>query len=876
MDQAEILEQHVPHLPPHDGAIILRQNAYADMRPFIEQLWEDRREMCCNIYLDQFPRGTVEKGATREEEDAFLLVYFSERDLHLQGGRFLKQVLYAIAKFNEDNVLSQAEKWWREHNFCFSSGMDAIQIRQVLDLHEGANYPDSFLSRVVLLISDGFRRLHALKDQPPITATDMESALPTQKRGASAAFVHDGMQSYKSPIDTHQLTTPGTAQAPAPVAQHQQRHRAVSIQGTSLLHGHSHGQPYSGRPRQFHKQEYRGRGRRPSASNFPDFNPNIGFVDPQSHAPPGFPMQPDGRLVANYPPTIYAPVEPRMPPNHGYPRSAYYPDGDIMHQRSGSFNRRGGRPRLVDPHSYIRYDEPQWSPYRGGHRASFGSNRARRSSIRSSDAWQGPRETRLSDRRVHSDRHRDSVQTREARSHSDVAVDSKEDVPHSDTGLAIVADEQAYIGPILPSLSEDGSADNETEKQQDSSPKTIEDDSFQTAVETPTATPTENALYEKAHFTPSSPASPVKSDEDASENVPEDTPVDTHLSKALIEEKLHGRKVDSIPASPTTTTESGDTANTQSAGHQLTAPKSVSKSGPKQTESFSPFARRANTKKEPKQKPGKSKTKRQPEQLAQPEQSEQIEQPEQFEQPVQSEHLKQHILDASVDAEVVREEHIESKIESNDGPVVSTANHVAENLTKQNENDVSHQTRANIEDRTESQNLSAKALSSVTAMIAGALNSMSSSNKSNTEDDLGSAISQPETPQPEVESLAPKKKSKNKNKKKKKKAKATITIPDDTSTETLANETPVASPPSHNKFSLRESTNALDKRLSLLNIREGSIVELHENVINYHTTRPVQQENLSFFEGSNEVVEQSRRKLDAMDEKERLIKQKKK
>lgn len=312
----------------------------------------------------------------------------------------------------------------------------------------------------------------------------------------------------------------------------------------------------------------------------------------------------------------------------------------------------------------------------------------------------------------------------------------------------------------------------------------------------------------------------------------------------------------------------------QSAGQQLTAPKSVSKSGPKQTESFSPFARRTNTKKkEPKQKPGKSKTKRQPEQLAQPEQPDQ---PEQIEQTEQSEHLKQPILDTSVGAEVVREEHIESKIESNDGPVVSTPNHVAENLTKQSENDVSHQTRANIEDRTESQNLSAKALSSVTAMIAGALNSMSSSNKSNTEDDQGSAVSQSETPQPEAESSVPKKKAKNKNKKKKKKAKAAITIPDDTSTETIANETPVASPPSNNKFSLRESTNALDNRLSLLNIREGSIVELHENVINYHTTRPVQQENLSFSQGCNEGVEQSRRKLAEMREQEKLMKQKKK
>ena len=193
MEQAEIHEQHVPNIVSHDGPIILRQNPYADMRPFIENLWEERREMCCNIYLDQFPRGTTERGATKEEEDAFLLGYFSERDLHLQGGRFLKQVLYAIAKFNEDSVLSYAESWWRGYNFCSVPEMDATQIRQVLDQHQGANFPDSFLSRVVLLISDGYKRLYSPENQPPTVVTETETVPVVQQRGASAAFMHDGM-----------------------------------------------------------------------------------------------------------------------------------------------------------------------------------------------------------------------------------------------------------------------------------------------------------------------------------------------------------------------------------------------------------------------------------------------------------------------------------------------------------------------------------------------------------------------------------------------------------------------------------------------------------------------------------------------------------
>jgi hypothetical protein len=208
MDSADILEQHVPHMIPHDGSIILRQNAYADMRPFIEHLWETRREMCCNIYLDQFPRGTADRGATREEEDAFLLGYFSERDLHLQGGRFLKQVLYAIAKFNEDSVLSHAEKWWREYNFCSASGMYAIQIRQVLDFTQRGNFPDSFLCRVVLLISDGFRRLHSPQDQPPtaVAASNVQSTPPVRQRVASVPSMHAGIIPSIDTTETQKLT----------------------------------------------------------------------------------------------------------------------------------------------------------------------------------------------------------------------------------------------------------------------------------------------------------------------------------------------------------------------------------------------------------------------------------------------------------------------------------------------------------------------------------------------------------------------------------------------------------------------------------------------------------------------------------------------
>jgi hypothetical protein len=612
-------------------------------------------------------------------------------------------------------------------------------------------------------------------------------------------------------------------------------------------------------------------------------------------------MRPDGAFVGYYQPSYYAPVEPRIPPGLDYPGLAYYPDDSIAHQRSGSFGRRGGRPpRLVDPHSFDRFAETQSHPYlpysqRGGHRSSFNSTRGRRPSFRSADAWQGPRDTRLFERRVQSGHHGNgSAQTRKSRSSSDLAGDPAEDHSHPDTRVATGSDEHGYTNPALPSLSEDGSVDTEVEKQQDSSPKTVEDESFQTAAETPTATPTEKVWCETEHSTPHSPTSPMESAGNA--------PVDTNLSETLTDEKLLDKKAESAPPSPTTsTTESEGTASVVTTGQRLTALKA----GPKQTESFSPFARRAIPKKKaPKQKPVKSKTKQ------------------------KSEQPKQPRADTPMDVEAIPE----GKVESNCETVVGAVSHVAKDCTEKSENNESLSSQVNVEEnRTELSTPQRRlTLSSIAAAaVTSVINSMSSSNKSKTGEDLASALSQldisqpepskpditqpetsqpetsqpeiiqPENPQPEAVPSASKNKSKNKNKKKKKKAKAAIPVPDDTSTETIANDTPVGSPPSnnagpsynagpsnsagpsnnagplYNTGPLRETYNMLDNRLSILNITEGSIVELHENMINYHTSRPVQKENFSLSEGHNEVVEASRRKIEEIKEKERLLKLKK-
>lgn len=164
---------------PLERPVVVRSDPFKDIRPFIEHLWITRTNMCRNLYPDEFPRGTKEKHATKEQEDEFILRHFSADDLHEQGGRFLKQVLYSIAKYNEDNVLSRAAAWAEQYeSFYANPGMSVSQIRNVLDEHQGAYFPDSFLSRAVLVINYALKHLRDIQDKESTNGTATERVSP--------------------------------------------------------------------------------------------------------------------------------------------------------------------------------------------------------------------------------------------------------------------------------------------------------------------------------------------------------------------------------------------------------------------------------------------------------------------------------------------------------------------------------------------------------------------------------------------------------------------------------------------------------------------------------------------------------------------------
>jgi hypothetical protein len=138
------------------------------------------------------------------------------------------------------------------------------------------------------------------------------------------------------------------------------------------------------------------------------------------------------------------------------------------------------------------------------------------------------------------------------------------------------------------------------------------------------------------------------------------------------------------------------------------------------------------------------------------------------------------------------------------------------------------------------------------------------------------------TIQPLAEVSAPVKKAK-KNKPRKKKPKAKIHIepvcPEDiSSTETLAHQTPEGSParlcPSNRTTNIYRASNMLDQTLSSLNLREGSVITLGTNGIGYQASRAVIVED-NVLHGTSDAVEESRRKMQAMEDKERMLKQRK-
>ncbi|TKA66012.1 hypothetical protein B0A55_09282 [Friedmanniomyces simplex] len=99
----------------HDGPVIASSNRYTDLAPYCGRIYAAEHHKWRDVLPWDFP-----PAATKDDEEAFLRTYFTDREIYVQGGapngyKFLKQVWYCIAMWNvQVKVPRVAEQWIRE------------------------------------------------------------------------------------------------------------------------------------------------------------------------------------------------------------------------------------------------------------------------------------------------------------------------------------------------------------------------------------------------------------------------------------------------------------------------------------------------------------------------------------------------------------------------------------------------------------------------------------------------------------------------------------------------------------------------------------------------------------------------------------------
>ncbi|KAK0303826.1 hypothetical protein LTR82_017433 [Friedmanniomyces endolithicus] len=99
----------------HDGPVIASSNRYDDLAPYCGRIYAVEPLKWREVMPWDFPQS-----ASKDDEEAFLRKFFTEREIYIQGGvpygyKFLKQVWYCIAMWNAQvKVPMIAEQWMRE------------------------------------------------------------------------------------------------------------------------------------------------------------------------------------------------------------------------------------------------------------------------------------------------------------------------------------------------------------------------------------------------------------------------------------------------------------------------------------------------------------------------------------------------------------------------------------------------------------------------------------------------------------------------------------------------------------------------------------------------------------------------------------------
>ncbi|KAK3690594.1 hypothetical protein LTR37_019090 [Vermiconidia calcicola] len=121
------------HLP---DCVIASSNRFNDIGPYAQRIYTAAPKIWGSVFPWEFPQK-----ASREEEERFLRNFFSDTEIHMQGGahgegrgfRFLKQVWYCNALWNFEKRVPAVENWFWDQPVNMSNLNDPEMCKFFLD-----------------------------------------------------------------------------------------------------------------------------------------------------------------------------------------------------------------------------------------------------------------------------------------------------------------------------------------------------------------------------------------------------------------------------------------------------------------------------------------------------------------------------------------------------------------------------------------------------------------------------------------------------------------------------------------------------------------------------------------------------------------------
>lgn len=165
--------------------------------------------MCRSVFTDMFPHTQGPTPLSKAKEDAFICRHFTAQELYVQGGRFLMQVLYAIALYNDGRVVEAADSWSVKNSDLLSDAgivkqiRSSVSLRTFFDAQDTADHhnDEHFLKRVMMLVQH--RLLLAEKQTEDAAAKPLTPATEAEMKLDNAAA-----PIRRTPSNASSATTP--------------------------------------------------------------------------------------------------------------------------------------------------------------------------------------------------------------------------------------------------------------------------------------------------------------------------------------------------------------------------------------------------------------------------------------------------------------------------------------------------------------------------------------------------------------------------------------------------------------------------------------------------------------------------------------------